>query len=173
MPRKPSVPSYRLHRASGQAVVVLDGKSIYLGKWNTPTSHAAYREAIAEWSGLRARPCRPETAHDEEDFAGSTGVGRPNDLRISELILAFFEHATRYYRDADGNATGDSRENLADDRYSSASLPVLLETSPSISAPCVCELSATRSSTRDLRGRPSTPGCIASAGLSGGRRAWR
>ncbi len=29
------VPSYRRHKPSGQAVVTLNGKDIYLGKWNT------------------------------------------------------------------------------------------------------------------------------------------
>ncbi len=29
------VPSYRRHKSSGQAVVTLNGRDVYLGKWNT------------------------------------------------------------------------------------------------------------------------------------------
>ena len=43
------VPTYRLHRTSGQALVCLDGRRIYLGKWNTAKSRAKYRRVIAEW----------------------------------------------------------------------------------------------------------------------------
>jgi hypothetical protein len=38
-----------LHKAFGQAGVVLDGQSAYLGKWDTPESHRAYERAISEW----------------------------------------------------------------------------------------------------------------------------
>ncbi len=30
-----SIPKYRLHRASGQAVVTLNGRDFYLGKYNS------------------------------------------------------------------------------------------------------------------------------------------
>jgi integrase len=112
VPRKPSVPSYRLHRASGQAVVVLDGKSVYLGKWDTPSSHAAYRQAISEWAGRRTvvQHSMASTTEVSDDW---NRVAVVNDLRVSELILAFFEHASGYYRDADGNPTGEA-ENYKD-----------------------------------------------------------
>ena len=34
--RKPRIPSYRHHKPSGQAVVTLNGRDIYLGAWDTP-----------------------------------------------------------------------------------------------------------------------------------------
>ena len=43
-------PSYTLHKASGQAVVKIDGRSRYLGKYGSPESHAAYRRLVAEWT---------------------------------------------------------------------------------------------------------------------------
>jgi integrase len=46
-PRKP--PSYRLHKASGQAVVTIDGRDHYLGRYDTPASHEAYGRKIAAW----------------------------------------------------------------------------------------------------------------------------
>ena len=51
------VPSYRLHKATGQAVVTLDGRDFYLGKHGTAESREAYDRMIAEWlaSGRRGR----------------------------------------------------------------------------------------------------------------------
>ncbi len=62
MPKlKNRVPSYRRHKATGQAVVTVAGRDIYLGKYNTAASRAEYKRIIAEW-----------TAHD--GTAKSTGV---------------------------------------------------------------------------------------------------
>jgi len=44
-------PSYCLHRASGQAVVRIDGKDHYLGKYDTPESRAEFDRLIAGWLG--------------------------------------------------------------------------------------------------------------------------
>ena len=50
MPRNlAKVPSYRLHKSSGQGVVTLCGKDIYLGKHGSKSSERRYREVIAEW----------------------------------------------------------------------------------------------------------------------------
>ena len=35
-------PSYRLHKPSGQAVVTINGRDIYLGGFNTPESRSEY-----------------------------------------------------------------------------------------------------------------------------------
>jgi hypothetical protein len=102
MTKKPTIPSYRLHKGSGQAVVVLNGKSTYLGKWNTPDSRTEYERVVAQWLaggrglGQELRGC-PDGSNPAE-----TG-----DLQISELILAFFEHAQKHYRHADGSPTGE------------------------------------------------------------------
>jgi hypothetical protein len=51
MPRlKYKLPSYSLHKASGQAVVKFDGHAHYLGKYGSPESHTAYRRLVAEWT---------------------------------------------------------------------------------------------------------------------------
>ncbi len=65
---KPRVPSYHHHRPSGQAVVTLDGRDFYLGKWNTKASRTEYERLIGEWlaNGRRLTnfwPCFP-TAGD-------------------------------------------------------------------------------------------------------------
>ena len=42
-------PSYRLHKPSGQAIVTLDGKDIYLGPHGTQVSRSEYDRLIGEW----------------------------------------------------------------------------------------------------------------------------
>ena len=43
------IPSYRLHKASGQAVVVIRGDSHYLGQFDTPESRELYERLICEY----------------------------------------------------------------------------------------------------------------------------
>jgi len=47
-----SNPTYRKHRASGQAVVTIDGRCFYLGPWKTKSSKIEYDRIIGEWLGL-------------------------------------------------------------------------------------------------------------------------
>ena len=50
MPRKPGkVPSYCRHKHSGRAVVRIDGRDHYLGRYGSPESHEEYERCIAEW----------------------------------------------------------------------------------------------------------------------------
>ena len=48
MPRQRTIPAYRLHKASGQARVILNGKHVYLGPFGSPQSREAYARRIAE-----------------------------------------------------------------------------------------------------------------------------
>lgn len=43
------VPAYRLHKATSQAVVTLDGVDFYLGRFDSPPSHAEYNRLVGEW----------------------------------------------------------------------------------------------------------------------------
>lgn len=43
------VPSYRLHKSTGQARVIISGKHIYLGKYDTPESWEKYSRVVAGW----------------------------------------------------------------------------------------------------------------------------
>lgn len=45
----PRIPTYRLHRATGLAVVTLDGKDHYLGRHGSPESKAEYDRLVADW----------------------------------------------------------------------------------------------------------------------------
>ena len=57
------VPKMRLHKASGQAVVTLAGRDVYLGRWRDGKKHERYRRAVAEWlaSGCPRQPRSVDT----------------------------------------------------------------------------------------------------------------
>ncbi len=90
MPRRPSQPAYRLHKSSGQAVVTLGGKDVYLGKHDTPESRAEYDRRIAEWLANGRR--LPATA---------------TDITVNEVVAAFLRHAEQHYRRPDGTVTDE------------------------------------------------------------------
>jgi integrase len=75
------VPSYLLHRPTRQAVVTLNGRDIYLGRYNSPESVAEYKRLIAEWS-----------ANDKRTPT------RASDLTVNELLLSYLHFADGYYR---------------------------------------------------------------------------
>ncbi len=86
--RKPRVPSYRLHKSTGQAVVTLGGRDYYLGPYNSTKSHAEYRRLLAEWAAVD-RSAPPSAGPG--DFRPSAAI------TISELVLAYYRHAEGYY----------------------------------------------------------------------------
>ena len=49
-------PSYRKHRASGQAIVTIGGRDIYLGPYGTKASKAEYDRIVSEWLANGRRP---------------------------------------------------------------------------------------------------------------------
>lgn len=84
------VPSYRLHRQSGQAIVTLNGRDFLLGKHDTPESRRRYDQVIAEWiANGRQLPHREKA------------------ITIAELIELFWNHCKEYYRHPDGTPTGE------------------------------------------------------------------
>lgn len=87
------IPSYRRHRPTGQAVVTLNGRDVYLGKWNTKASRAEYERLIGEW--LAGGRCLPSV-----DQGGSS---------VAEVALRFLQHAKGYYV-KDGRPTGELAE---------------------------------------------------------------
>lgn len=83
------VPTYGLHRASGKAIVRLEGKDHYLGEYGSPESHARYAELIAQWQ-RQGSPKTPE------------GTRLPlsrnaQEITIAELILKYASFAVMYY----------------------------------------------------------------------------
>jgi integrase len=60
--RKPRLPGYRLHRASGNARVTLGGRDVYLGQYGSPESKSEYQRVLAEWLATGCRPL-PSPGH--------------------------------------------------------------------------------------------------------------
>ena len=87
MPTRPQLPSYRLHKASGQAVVTLDGRDFYLGRHETQASRAKYERLIAEYLARGRRMPAP---------------GEDGRLTVAELCLSFFDWAQEEYHLPDG-----------------------------------------------------------------------
>ena len=88
MPRTTEPPACRLYRRTGQAVVTLNGRDHYLGKYGTKVSRNTYDRLVGEWlTGGRSLPAKDAP------------------LTITELIAKFWRHAERYYRKADVTPT--------------------------------------------------------------------
>lgn len=86
--RRSLVPSYRLHKQSGQAVVTLpDGlgsrRDVLLGTYGTAESRAEYRRVLAEWeaNGMR-QPAQSQSGSNRS---------------INELLLSYWHFAQGYY----------------------------------------------------------------------------
>lgn len=88
-PKNP-VPKYLHYKPRDLARVRVNGKDIYLGKYNSPESKKEYQRIIAE---LEAQPAAAVTSKKGITFA--------------ELIEAFFVYADKHYRDGDGNPTSE------------------------------------------------------------------
>jgi hypothetical protein len=97
MSRQPKVPSSRLHKPTGLAVVTLDGRDVYLGKHGTQESKAEYDRKIAEWlaNGRRLPP--------------SAGGAAGSELSVNELILAYWKHTEAHYRLPTGEPTDEQQ----------------------------------------------------------------
>jgi integrase len=94
-----SVPTYRKHKQSGQAVVTLTNgmgkrRDVLLGKHGTQASRQEYARVIAEWEANGRR------------LPASEAAGR-RDLTVNELAVAFLRHAENHYRHPDGTPTGE------------------------------------------------------------------
>ena len=93
MPRKRHrIPSLRHHKPSGQAVVTLDGRDHYLGKWGSDASQASYDSLISCWMANGRRLPQDDP--------------RPT-LTIRSLAAAYLKHAEAYYRKPDGRPTNE------------------------------------------------------------------
>lgn len=74
------IPTYRLHKGSGQAVVTIQGRDYYLGAHNTPESRERYRRLLAE------------------HLATGAPIVRAELRSVAELAERYLVHARSYYR---------------------------------------------------------------------------
>jgi len=97
--RKNDVPTYGLHKPSGQARIVVGGQSIYLGKHGSPESYEKYARwvtklAVASAAGKSAKPHRFDDAVE--------------DITVNEVIVRYLHYAEAYYR-LNGKPTSEYR----------------------------------------------------------------
>jgi hypothetical protein len=87
--RRRRTPGLLLHKPTGQARVILNGKTIYLGLFGSPEAHERYAKLIRKWEAGERRPLDPAP------LAGST------KLTVSDLIAAYLtfpERTGRYMK---------------------------------------------------------------------------
>ncbi len=82
MPRQSNfVPKYSKHKASGQAVVILNGKDFYLGRHNSAESKREYSRLVGEWLA-----------------GGGTIASESAIVTVTEICIDYVKKANGYYR---------------------------------------------------------------------------
>ncbi len=86
---KNSIPKLRLHKASGRAYVVLNGRSFFVGAYGSKEAEQNYNRVIAEW------------------LSNGKQSSTANQITINEIIARFWVYAQGYYRNPDGSPTSE------------------------------------------------------------------
>jgi hypothetical protein len=73
------VPACFHHQASGQAVVKLGGRFVYLGAFGSQAAEQAYQRVVAEWQ-VRG------------------GLGSAPQITVDHVTAGYWRHAEGYYR---------------------------------------------------------------------------
>ncbi len=89
-PKKLRVPSMRRHRASGQAIVILSGKTFYLGRYGLEETTQKYNRVVAEWLANN-RQLRVD----------------PHLITVKEMLARFWLHAQQHYVRANGRPSSE------------------------------------------------------------------
>ena len=76
------LPKYGKHKASGQAVIKIGGRDIYLGPHGTKASRLEYDRAVAEWLA------------NGRSLVSASGTA---DLTINQIALKYLDFAGNYY----------------------------------------------------------------------------
>ena len=101
MPRPISVPKLCFHKASGKAVVRLNGRDHYLGVYGSTEAKGEYDRLIAEWLAAGRR---------DPEVVAKTATSKPVPISVNEVLLAFLTWAPTYYKDVDGEPTTEVGE---------------------------------------------------------------
>ena len=82
------IPTYRKHKASGQARVTLGGRTFYLGRFGTKRSKVEYDRRVAEWT---ASGC-------PRNWISSTGqTSQSRTCSVGQLTLAYWDYTKTHY----------------------------------------------------------------------------
>ena len=80
MAKRNKVPKYSHHKPTGQARVQIDGKTIYLGVFDSPESHVRYEKLVA--ARQKDATKKPEA----------------ESLTIGAMCVMYAGHCLEYYR---------------------------------------------------------------------------
>src|SRR5678816_562 len=97
------VPSYRLHKQSGQAIVTLSGRDVLLGAHGTRASREKYTRLLHEW-----------------EAAGRRVPVEPAAVTVSIVIAAYWDHCATYYAGPTGHG---ERRSIKSVSYTHLTLP--------------------------------------------------
>ena len=92
------VPSYLLHKSTGQAYVKLCGKFVYLGKYGTEESRRKYEQVIGEYLS------------NGRQIPGTVQTG--SSLTVGQLYASYLQHCREYYQ-RDGEPTGEYTSHVS------------------------------------------------------------
>jgi len=87
-----SIPPLKLHKATGQGYVLLDGARHYVERYELPETKVKYDRMIAEYLA-NGRRVRVEST----------------DLTVVELVDRFKTHVDGYYVDAEGEPSKEAK----------------------------------------------------------------
>jgi integrase len=113
MPRSesPAIPKLRLHKASGNAAVMLNGRYLYLGRFGTPEAQERYDRLVGEWLAKCRRTDGTEPAQlvaakavAVQQRAGVEIADLAAGRTVNEIIAAYWDFAVTFYR-RDGEPT--------------------------------------------------------------------
>ncbi len=85
------IPTYCLHRPSGQARVIIGGRHIYLGEYGSPESQEKYARLIAESAASAMQGL------GESDAFPGNETAYANPIFVVQLCAAYLGHCEKYY----------------------------------------------------------------------------
>lgn len=85
------IPKYRHYKPKNLAVVRIEGKDHYLGRYDSPESWEKYHRLVVEWLSEKRKPVgtNDSTSARQEDPI--------RELTVNELILSYWRYAEKYY----------------------------------------------------------------------------
>jgi len=86
------IPSLRLHKPSGRAVVTVRGRDIYCGPYGSAEADERYRQVVAEIASNG-----PQAVRHHGVTGSRSGSRSARSFTVAELLFAYLEHAEKTY----------------------------------------------------------------------------